>query len=83
MRAFVVRLLVVGPLVVWVLSLAAVIVWGRWDAATRVDAIVVLGAAQYAGATVTGAQSASGPRGSPVGTGLRPLVCGDGWYGAR
>ncbi|MEP7344776.1 MAG: YdcF family protein [Gemmatimonadaceae bacterium] len=44
-----VRLLIIGPLVIWVLSLGAVIVWGRWDAATHVDAIVVLGAAQYAG----------------------------------
>ncbi len=49
MRAQLVRIVIVGPVVLWVLSLAAVIVWGRWDAAGHVDAIVVLGAAQYAG----------------------------------
>ena len=43
------RILLLGPLAVWLLSLGAVIVWGRWDSATHVDAIVVLGAAQYAG----------------------------------
>lgn len=47
--AFLVRLLVAGPVVVWALSLGAVVVWAKWDAAKRVDAIVVLGAAQYAG----------------------------------
>ena len=33
----------------WLLSLIAVIVWGARDTAVRSDAIVVLGAAQYAG----------------------------------
>lgn len=33
----------------WAISALAVIVWGRRDSAARSDAIVVLGAAQYAG----------------------------------
>lgn len=33
----------------WALSAAGVVLWGRRDAAERSDAIVVLGAAQYAG----------------------------------
>jgi len=48
-RAFLVRLLVAGPVAIWAISLGAVVLWARWDAATKVDAIVVLGAAQYAG----------------------------------
>lgn len=49
MRTLLVRVIFVGPVAVWVLSLGAVILWGRRDEATHVDAIVVLGAAQYAG----------------------------------
>jgi uncharacterized SAM-binding protein YcdF (DUF218 family) len=39
----------VAVLAAWGLSALAVLVWGRRDAARRADAIVVLGAAQYAG----------------------------------
>ena len=50
LRALLVRILLVGPLAGWVVSLGAVVISGHRDAAaTRVDAIVVLGAAQYAG----------------------------------
>lgn len=38
-----------GTLVVWVLSLMGVVAWGARDMARPADAIVVLGAAQYAG----------------------------------
>src|SRR3954469_9695583 len=34
---------------VWIVSALAVLVWGSFDAARNADAIVVLGAAQYAG----------------------------------
>ena len=33
----------------WLISAAAVVLWGRRDSAERADVIVVLGAAQYAG----------------------------------
>jgi uncharacterized SAM-binding protein YcdF (DUF218 family) len=35
--------------VMWLLSVTGVVLWGRRDTAGRADAIVVLGAAQYAG----------------------------------
>lgn len=38
-----------GALAVWVLSLLGVVAWGARDMARPADAIVVLGAAQYAG----------------------------------
>ena len=41
--------LVTGALAAWAVSLFAVLVWGRRDLARPADAIVVLGAAQYAG----------------------------------
>lgn len=47
--ALLLRILVTVPLATWILSLVAVVVSGRSDAATHADAIVVLGAAQYAG----------------------------------
>ena len=40
---------VVGALATWVISVVAVVVWGARDMAQPADAIVVLGAAQYAG----------------------------------
>ena len=40
---------VLAALAAWVISVIAVIVWGAWDRARPADAIVVLGAAQYAG----------------------------------
>lgn len=43
------RYTIVGILAVWLLSLAAVIVWGEMDRSRPGEAIVVLGAAQYAG----------------------------------
>lgn len=38
-----------GGLAAWAVSIVAVLVWGQKDMARRADAIVVLGAAQYAG----------------------------------
>ncbi|MFN8570445.1 MAG: YdcF family protein [Gemmatimonadaceae bacterium] len=49
LRGLLIRLFVGGPLVAWVLSLLAVTLWGQRDGAIKADAIVVLGAAQYAG----------------------------------
>jgi len=40
---------VLGALATWVVSVVAVVVWGARDTAQPADAIVVLGAAQYAG----------------------------------
>lgn len=40
---------VLGALATWVISVMAVVVWGARDMAKPADAIVVLGAAQYAG----------------------------------
>ena len=40
---------VLAALAAWVISVIGVIVWGAWDRARPADAIVVLGAAQYAG----------------------------------
>jgi uncharacterized SAM-binding protein YcdF (DUF218 family) len=40
---------VLGALATWVISVVAVVVWGARDMAQPADAIVVLGAAQYAG----------------------------------
>src|SRR6188474_676549 len=40
---------VLAALAAWVISVIAVLVWGAWDRARPADAIVVLGAAQYAG----------------------------------
>ncbi|HEX6315167.1 MAG TPA: YdcF family protein [Gemmatimonadaceae bacterium] len=40
---------VIGALASWVISLLAVVFWGARDMARPADAIVVLGAAQYAG----------------------------------
>lgn len=40
---------VTGALAAWLISFVAVVVWGARDKAQRADAIVVLGAAQYAG----------------------------------
>ena len=44
-----VALLVVVPLLVWLASLAGVLLWARRDEARPAGAIVVLGAAQYVG----------------------------------
>jgi uncharacterized SAM-binding protein YcdF (DUF218 family) len=41
--------LVIGAVVAWAVSVSAVIGWGARDGARPADAIVVLGAAQYAG----------------------------------
>lgn len=41
--------LVVGAIVSWIVSVLAVVFWGARDMARPADAIVVLGAAQYAG----------------------------------
>ena len=38
-----------GVAIVWLMSLGAVMWWGTWNSARPSDAIVVLGAAQYAG----------------------------------
>lgn len=49
LRMLLVRLTILGSLTTWLLGLGAVLAWGRWDAASNSDVIVVLGAAQYAG----------------------------------
>jgi uncharacterized SAM-binding protein YcdF (DUF218 family) len=41
--------LIIGSFLTWLLSAALVVLWGSRDSAPTADAIVVLGAAQYAG----------------------------------
>ncbi|MBV6520036.1 MAG: hypothetical protein MNPFHGCM_00140 [Gemmatimonadaceae bacterium] len=48
-RSHLIRLAVATPIAVWASSLVAVFFYGRRDAERSADAIVVLGAAQYAG----------------------------------
>lgn len=48
-RGILLRILLGGPLAAWILSMLAVTYWSRRDSTEKADAIVVLGAAQYAG----------------------------------
>src|SRR5690349_15447245 len=48
-RRRIVTWLIAAPIAWWLLTVLAIIVWSQQDSTEKADAIVVLGAAQYAG----------------------------------